>query len=404
MGVALIARTDELSAASDKTVRFRLKRPFALLPTALSQYSSAIMPERLAKTDPFQQIPEPIGSGPFRFNMQARVSGALAVFERFEGYVPRPDGVPSFTAGPKIAHFNRVEWQTPPDPATCAAALANKEVDWWENPTIDLIPRIKRDKSVTVRVIDITGEIGCLRFNELFPPFDNPAIRRAVLAACNQNDFMQAVAGAVPDLIKTDVGIFVPGTVYASDVGITAAHGSTDYAKLKADISAAGYKGEKVVLLGATSIPAIHAISEVTADVLTKLGFNLDYQALEWGTVVARRASKEPIDKGGWSVFLTYLGGAGNVTPAVSPGIRGNGAGAWFGWPTDAKMESLRDAWFEAPNLAAQQALCRQMQEQFWQAAPYVPLGMYDAPTAYHNELTDIRDGFPQMYGVKRAG
>ena len=127
------------------------------------------------------------------------------------------------------------------------------------------------------------------------------------------------------------------------------------------DIYAAGYKGEKVVILAATSIPAIFAEAQVASDVLQKIGMNVDFQALEWGTVVARRAIKEPVDKGGWNVFYTYLGGFGNISPGPDIAIRGNGTSAWFGWPANPKMEALRDSWFDAPNLAAQQKLCRDM-------------------------------------------
>jgi len=213
----------------------------------------------------------------------------------------------------------------------------------------------------------------------------------------------EAVAGAEPSLIKTDVGIFVPGTPMASTVGVEVTRGPKDFAKLKQELAAAGYKGEKIVLLGATTIPTIHAASEVTADLLQKIGFNVDYQALDWVTVVSRRASKEPIDKGGWNIFITYLGGTSNVTPATAIAIRGNGAAAWFGWPTIPKMEELRDAWFEAPDVATQKKLCEEMQKVYFEAVPYVALGMYDAPTAYHTYLTDIRDGYPQFYGLKKA-
>jgi peptide/nickel transport system substrate-binding protein len=403
LGSSLMQTTAELSAPDDKTIRFRLKKPFPLLSYALTGTGCGIMPERLAKTDAFTQVSEPIGSGPFRFNVAERVSGSRAIFDKFDGYVPRPDGVPSFSAGPKIVHFDRIEWQSPPDAATCAAALMNHEIDWWENPTIDLVPQIQKNKNITVTVKDITGEIGCLRFNQLFPPFNNVAIRRLVMAACDQREFMQAYAGAVPSLIKTDVGIFVPGTALASDVGVAVTRGDHDFETLKGEIVAAGYKGERVVLLGATTIPSIDAISKVTADVLQRLGFNLDYQALEWGTVVNRRASREPVEKGGWNIFMTYLGGGGNISPAANFPLRGSGDTAWFGWPVDAKMEALRDAWFDAEDLAVQQAICRQMQEEYFQAVPYVALGMYDSPTAFYSYLQDVPDGFPQFYGVRRA-
>jgi len=129
----------------------------------------------------------------------------------------------------------------------------------------------------------------------------------------------------------------------------------------------------------------------------------VDNQELEWGTVVQRRASMEPVDKGGYNIFFTFLGGTGNVTPATAIAIRGTGKAAWVGWPTSDAMEKLRDAWFDAPDLASQQKICAQMQALFWDWVPYVPLGMFDQPTAYHTYLTDIRKGYPQFYGVRRV-
>jgi peptide/nickel transport system substrate-binding protein len=402
-GGALMVRTDEISAPSDKVIRFRLNKPFALLPNALAQVYCAIMPERLAKTDAMQQVSEAMGSGPFKFLASERVSGQRVVYEKNAKYIPRKDGRPSFNAGPKVVYIDRVVWNFIPDPATASAALMQGEIDWWENPTIDLVPQLKTNKDLTLAVKDRTGEIGCLRFNHLHPPFDNAAIRRVVVAAIDQKEVMEAVAGAEPSLIKTDVGIFVPGTPMASTVGVEITRGPKNYDKLKQDLIAAGYKGEKVVILAASTIPTIWAEAQVASDVLKRIGMNTDFQALEWGTVVARRASQEPIDKGGWNIFYTYLGGFGNITPAPANPIQSSGTkGTWFGWPTDPKMEELRQAWFDAPDVAMQKKICEQMQVEFWQSPPYAPLGMYDQPTAFHNNLQDIRDGWPQFYGVKK--
>ena len=402
MTAALMARTDEMVASSDKVIRVRLKKPFPLLPEALAEIYCAIMPERLARTDPFEQVKEAVGSGPFKYVASERVPGSRVVFEKNHDYVPRSSGKPSFNAGPKIVHVDRVVWTFVPDPATASAALQAGEVDWWENPQLDLVPMLQADKKLVVRVLDRTGEIGCLRFNHLYPPFDNPAVRRVVSTAIDQKEVMTAVAGSVPELVKTDVGIFVPGTPMANDVGVAVTRGPKDYARLKKELAAAGYNGERVVVLAGTTIPSIFAEAQVASDVLQKIGMNVDFQALEWGTVVSRRASREPNDKGGWNIFYTWLGGFGNISPGPNIAIRGSGASAWFGWPTDAKMEALRDAWFDAPDLASQQNLCREMQTLFWQDPPYVPLGMYDLPAAFHTYLQDVRDGWPQFYGVRR--
>lgn len=83
IGTLLMARTDELSATDDRTIRFRLKKPFALLPYALGKISTpmcAMMPERLAKTDSFKPLTDMVGSGPFRFKADEYLSGARAVY------------------------------------------------------------------------------------------------------------------------------------------------------------------------------------------------------------------------------------------------------------------------------------------------------------------------------------
>ncbi|HET6609800.1 MAG TPA: ABC transporter substrate-binding protein, partial [Rhodopila sp.] len=236
-GQALMARVDEISAPSDNVIRFRLKKPFPLLTAALAEYQCAMMPERLATTDPLKQIPEAVGSGPFKFLANERIPGSRSVFGKNTAYVPRKDGVPSFTAGPKIANVDRVVWNFIPDPATASAALQQGEIDWWEQVQLDLLPQIKTFKDVTVVVKDRTGEIGCLRFNELNPPFNNAAIRRVALAAIDQKEVMEGVAGADPSLYKTGVGLFVPGTPMASTVGIDVMKGPKDYAKLKKDLA-----------------------------------------------------------------------------------------------------------------------------------------------------------------------
>ncbi len=403
-GSVLMAATDELSAPSDKVVRFRLKKPFPLLPNALATITNmpCIMPERLAKTSPHDQVTEMVGSGPFRFLANERVPGSRVVYEKFAGYVPRADGPAQYTAGPKPVYFDRVEWTVSPDPATNAAAMCAGEFDWWENPTIDLEPVLKQGSGLTVTVKDHLGEIGCLRFNDLFPPFNNPAVRRVVVSAVNQRDYMAAVAGSEPELVLDKVGLFVPGSPMASTVGIDTMQGMKDPAKLQAALKEAGYKGEKVVVLAASNFPTINAIAQVGGDMLKRIGFNVDYQSLDWGTVVTRRASRKPVDQGGWNIFFTFLGGPGNVTPASDIALKSDGKG-WFGWPTDPKMEELRLAWFDAPTQAGQQKLCADMQAEFFRNPSYAPLGMYFQPTCFKSSLQDVPQGIPQFYRVRRG-
>ncbi len=242
-GQALMAATDDLSAPTDKQIVFRLNRPFPLLPQALAKPTNlmaVIMPERLATTPSGTLLNEMVGSGPFRFLPEERVSGARNAYAKFEKYRPR-EGVASFCAGPRIANFDRVQWLTTPDPSTQAAALRAGEVDWVEQPVMDLVPSLKSDHNLRVEIMETTGLVGVLRFNHLYPPFDNPAIRRAALHAVNQKEFMTAVAGdGDPGVINDHVGFFAPSSVYASNAGMENFSPNPDFAALRKAVQAAG--------------------------------------------------------------------------------------------------------------------------------------------------------------------
>jgi peptide/nickel transport system substrate-binding protein len=407
-GQTLMLAADELTAADDKTLQFRLKRPFPLLPDALGKSPTnfpAMMPERLANTDAFTQVTEMVGSGPYRFNANERVPGSLLVYERFADYVPRADGAPDWTAGPKIVHFDRVEWHVIPDPSTALAALQTGEVDWWENPSNDMLPILRKTANVKAVIQDPTGLMGCMRLNHLTAPFNNPAIRRALLKAIDQRDFCIASSGDDPAMWHVPTGLFYPASPFASDAGLEVFAGKRDYDAVRKEIVAAGYKGEKTVILAPTDFPLLKAMADVCADVFQKIGLNVDYQAMDWGSVVQRRTKKEPVEQGGWSVFNTFWSGLDQLNPVGHVFLRGmgEGAGAAPGWPSSARIEELRQQWLEAPNLAAQQALARDLQLQALTDVPYVPTGQVLGATAYRANLTGVLNGFVLFWNVRKG-
>jgi peptide/nickel transport system substrate-binding protein len=359
--------------------------------------------ERLAKTDEFKQVTELVGSGPFRFKADERISGAKVVYERFVDYVPRADGKLEWTSGPKIAKLDRVEWNVIPDAATAMGALQSGEADWWEQPTFDLLPLLRKASNLTVELLDPTGFPSMLRFNQLFPPFDNPAIRRALMGAVDQADYMTAVAGTDPSGWKDKVGFFPPGSPMESNVGMEALEGPRDPEKVKKDLIAAGYKGEKIVVMVASDFPVLNAMGQVGADMLQKVGMNVDLQVTDWGSVVQRRSSRKPPSEGGWNVFFTSFTGIDQYTPAGHLGLRGNGANAWFGWPTEPKLEELRNAWFAAPDVAAQKSICAAMQAEAFTNPPYLPLGEYFQPTSHAKTVSGLLKGLPLFWNVTKS-
>lgn len=405
-GQALLSATAELTAADDKTIVFRLRKPFPFLPNALGKsgaYVPVMMPERLAgPAGSGKAVTEMVGSGPFRFRKDEHVPGARIVYERFAGYRPREDGVPSRTAGPKRVFFDRVEWITMPDGGTASAALQSGEVDWWDFPIVDLLPVLSKRPDLTLRINDPNGQYNVLRLNHLQPPFDNPAIRRALFSAVNQEDFMLAVSGDDRALWQDGVGMFCPGTPLASDRGL-GPRGPRDLAAAKDAVAAAGYGGQPVVLLVATDFPVLRTLADVGADLMTKIGLKVDYQALDWGMVQQRRVKKDPVDRGGWSAFFTSFDGSDVVDPAGHIALRGNGSDAWFGWPTDPLIEELRTVWFSTPDLAGQKKIAEEVQREALANVPYVPVGLSYQPTAFRSNLRYQIEGFPIFWNVQRA-
>jgi len=405
-GQKLATVTDALEVVDDRRLRFRLKRPFPLLFKALGQVSNSpafIMPERLARTDPFQQVREAIGSGPFRFKADEFNSGSLVVYERNANYVPVASGTPSLTAGPKIAHFDRVEWHIIVDAATAAAAIQTGEIDWYEQPPPEIQQLLRRNRNVVIEAIDPLPLTGILRFNHLHAPFNDKRMRQAILPAINQEDFMQAIVGTDSSLYRTGVGLFTPGTPLANDAALDAFRGPRSLDRAKALMREAGYTNQPMRLIGPTDILAPSAMTQVGADLVRRLGFNADIVLTDWGTTVQRRTSREPIERGGWSMLFTAFSSVDFADPAAHFPLRGNGTSAWFGWPSIPRLEELRDAWFEAPDLATEQRLAREMQVVAMDELPYVPLGAYLSLTALRTNLVGRVPGLALYWGLRRA-
>jgi peptide/nickel transport system substrate-binding protein len=406
-GQELMAATDELAAADDRTLIFRLKRPFPLLPMALGKSQGAapfIMPERILSTANGKPVSELVGSGPFRFVASEYVQGAGATYARFDGYQPRPDGRTSGTAGPKHVYFDRVTWRVIPDMSTGLASLQNNEVDWLDSLLPDLVPLAARDSAITVRVLEPHGYIAVLRLNHQQPPFDNPAIRQAMLRTIDQQEVMQAMVGDAPAFRHTPVGVFCPGTPMDNDAGMEVLTSPRDYAAVRAALAAAGYQGEPVAMLMVTDVPQYRSACDVVADQMKRAGFNVDYQAMDFATVVSRRENRGPVDKGGWNGFITNgWYGTDMLTPVTHTSLRGNGAKGWTGWPDSPRIEALRQQWMDATDPAEQRTIAIALQRQAWIDVPYIPLGQNMQPTAYRSDLTGLLPGFPTFWNIRRT-
>jgi peptide/nickel transport system substrate-binding protein len=405
-GQVLARVVERWGAPDDRTVEIKLSRPFPLLLDAIAKPDANVafvMPERLARTDANTQISEVVGSGPYRFLANEFVAGSRAAYAKFDRYVPR-DGTPDWTSGGKVANFERVEWHVMPDAATAVAALSNNEVDWVDQPLADLIPQLARNRGIKVDTLATAGFLSLMRLNHLHPPFDNPKVRRAVALAVNQPDYMGVTLGDDPSVWRECHSLFPCATPYGTENLSELNMPPRSLDRAKAALAESGYKGEKVVIINPTDFPLIGPHGQLAADVLKRIGMNVDLMESDWGTVVQRRASREPVEKGGWSIFHTYGSAMSYINPAVSSLVKGTGPTGWFGWYTSPEMEQMIETWLDAPDEAAQKRIADAVNKKAQDDVATVPLGQFFIRTAYRSNLTGfVKGSMPYPWGVRRA-
>ena len=399
MGQKLMDATAELRVVNDSTFELVLSAPYGLVLESLGKISSNVpfmMPERLAATDPFEQVPEIIGSGPFLFVAEEWVPGAKVVYVLNQAYVPRTEA-PSFAAGGKVVKVDRVEWHYIPDAATAMNALMAGEIDYFELPPHDLLPIMEAAPGVLVENLDPLGQQGWLRMNHLHPPFDDVRIRQAVLWMINQADYLQAVIGN-PAYYGICPAYFGCGTPLESDVAAEALM-SQDLDKARALIAEAGYDGTPVVILQATDIAILNAASLVTAQLLREAGMAVELQAMDWSTLTSRRAISKPVDEGGWNLFHTWAI-TGNVMDPISNAVIGAGCldRAWFGWPCDAEVERLRDAFAREGDAGERMRLAEIIQERAFEIVTHATIGQWRNPVAYRDHLRGLIKAPVQLF------
>jgi peptide/nickel transport system substrate-binding protein len=271
-----------------------------------------------------------------------------------------------------------------PDPATASAAMERGELDYWSNPPLDFVARLEKNPNLATFAGDPIGMTGWMRPNHLHPPFNDKKARQALLLAMNQELFLQAAVGQ-PKYYRTCAGIFTcGGSPFESSVG---APPKPDLARAKQLFKESGYDGRPIVILDPTDRPELHAAALVSRELVTSIGGNVDLQAVDWSTLVARRAKKDPPAQGGWNIFSTNWIAADIMTPALNLGIVGRGEQGWFGWYTSEQMEKLRADWVRATDSAARKRIAEDIQRLAFDDVPFVPWGQYVQPNVFSKKV-----------------
>jgi peptide/nickel transport system substrate-binding protein len=393
VGQKLAEFTVALDVIDPQTFAFRLSRPVGFLPFALGSAVGrlpSIMRAADAAQPPGAGGGDVVGSGPFRFNAAEWRSGARVVYDRNRDYVPRQDAADGL-AGGRIVKVDRVEWTIIPDPATAAAALQRGEVDVIEQPSLDILPVLLRNRSIRVERLGGLSNQAILRPNALHPPFNDARSRRALAMLIDQGDVMSGGFGD-ERFWRRCRAFFLCGGPFQSHAGTEDLDGAT-LADARRLLEQGGYRGERLTLITTNEIAQLGRMAEVVAAALRRGGVDVDVQYADWAATVGRVTRKDPPAQRGWNLFVTTSAGPTIHHPLTNIGTNMSCDGRnWVGWPCDPAVESLRQVAIEAgadTRRAAADALQARLAEVF----PYIPLGEVDQPFARRIEVTGMLTG-----------
>ena len=390
LGQKLFSFVASLEVKDAKTFVLKLKEPTGLVLTALGKPSSNVpfmMPKRVADTDPNTQISDFTGSGPFIFKRDEWKPGDKTVYVKNEKYKPRSEPA-SGLAGGKVAKVDRVEWRAISDHQQAVNALLAGELDYIETPKHDLLPILKKDANIKLWDYNPLGNQYTFRPNSLQKPFDNPKVRQALWYAFNQKDFLDAVIGDA-SYYKLCTAMFVCGTALASEKGMDGLLKS-NFKKAQELLKEAGYDGTPIVLMHSTDLDVLTNLAPVAKNLMEKAGFKVDMQSMDWQSVVARRAKKDPANAGGWHAFLTSWVAADITNPVMAAFFNSGCDKALFGWPCDAETEKLRDQFARETDPAKQKAIAEAIQVRATQATSHIHLGQWYQPIAARKSVSGV--------------
>jgi peptide/nickel transport system substrate-binding protein len=406
-GKQLMGYTKSLEAKDAKTFEWTLTEPYGLLIDTLAKTGTSIpfvMREKEAMVDPFQQIQDVVGSGPFQFSRDEWVPGSKTVYLKFKDYVPRKEPA-SGHAGGKVVKVDRVEFIWLSDPQTAQSALVAGEIDYLENPAIDFLPMLKATPGIKVEEHPAMGTMGIIQMNHLHPPFNNVKARQALPYLLNNADYVNTIS---PDrsLQTLCFSYFGCGVAMQTDAGSEPYKGAKDMAKAQQLFKEAGYNGEPITILQATDHAYITPAGHVLTQQLRRAGFlKLDVQSMDWGSVVARRAKKEPPAQGGWNIFITGTTVLTSSNPITHTSIGMGCDKAWFGWPCDKPFEDLRKKWAFAPDQATRKQVAVELSRRAYEQVPYISFAQWRNPIAYRSDRLSgvlVVPSVPPMWNIEK--
>jgi peptide/nickel transport system substrate-binding protein len=382
-----------------QTVKLTLSKDFALLANLSFPFPVAsIMPADIVRKYGDKEIrgADLIGTGPFRFI--AWTPDVSVRMGRFADYAPdaRFDGPTGF-GGRRTACVDEVDFIPATEEASRVAGLQTGAYDYAEAVPITSVDTLSKDPAAKVIVVKPKWGV-VLELNATDPVMKNQSFRRALVAALNMTQVMQAVSfGNRPDYFRTQPSIFFPEqTTWYSDAGGDV-YNHQDLEQVKKLLAEANYHGEEVVYLTNQNYSWMYKASQAVAAMWRRAGINVKLELMDWPSQIQRAQSLK-----GWAINQT--GWSPRFDPTQTSDNFHCGAPGGYGH-CDPQMDALLDGLNTGAPDEERKKLWDQLQGMVWDTVAVVRLGDFFEPEAVRADVAGYKPFYvtPRFWNVAKT-
>ena len=142
-----------------------------------------------------------------------------------------------------------------------------------------------------------------------------------------------------------------------------------------------------MVLLHSTDLYVLANTAPIAKSLMEKAGMKVDMQSMDWQTLVARRARKDPPEKGGWNVLITSTSGPDAIDPLVLGFVVATCDKAAFGWPCDEELTRLRNAFADEMDERKRKEIVEMIQLRAAEVPTHAFLGQFTSAMARRKNI-----------------
>ena len=364
---SILTNVAKWEATDPATFVIHMKTPQPTFLETLSSFSVPIVihPSEM-RDDPALRL-RTVGTGPFM--LDEFVPGGFVRIKRYDGYTPNTafEQRTGF-GGYRVACLDSVTFRIVTEASARVAGLQTGELQAVEDVPTKSLAALKGDPKIRLLPLQ-NWWVQIATANVQKPPTDNVYFRRAVQAALDMDDIMDA---ATDGNYRLNVGFQYPGRAGYTDAG-KETYNIKDPARAKELLKQAGYTNAPVTILTNKDYSSMYNAAVVMAEQMKAVGINAQLQVVDWPTSINMQLRGDT----GWNFFHTGYG--------TQPALGALSVMAFFAPPTAAyrPLEGKDDpdivaAWTDMntnPDPAARQAAYARMQSVILERAYALPFG-----------------------------